>query len=96
MPNREKALKQIEWATEDGGHVAIAVWCREDVDSIAPGLTPEQQDEVLDLVDAKQDAKEGINWTVLADYAESYVREHNLDVEVSDYPLDEEAEDATV
>jgi hypothetical protein len=58
------------------GHVAMALWVREDVIGKAKAmgytLTNEAADDILDEIDRKQDAELGISWTTLECYIEDY------------------------
>lgn len=71
-----KRLKGIE------GHVAVAIWCREDVIERAKEndieITPEQADDILDQIDHRQDCTVGINWDVLDYYIEECERESHV------------------
>lgn len=66
MPTVEEAMKRLEGIT---GHVAIAIWSREDVIEVATnkGLdcTPEKADDLLDYIDGHQDCELGITWLTL-------------------------------
>ena len=51
------------------GHVAVAVWCREDVIGRAAErdivVTPGDADSILDMIDNHQDCEYGISWYTL-------------------------------
>jgi hypothetical protein len=78
MATKEEAIRRVELATEGGGHVAIAIWEREDVFSKAEelGLTisDEDADAVLDEIDRHQDAEQGITWDAVEHYLEERSR----------------------
>ncbi len=51
------------------GHVAVAIWQREDVlgkaEELGINITPEQADEILDEMDHRQEAEVGISWDTI-------------------------------
>jgi hypothetical protein len=63
-------LKGIE------GHVAVAIWQREDVIGRAEErgikITDEQADDILDNIDRKQDCEYGISWTTIDCYLDDF------------------------
>ena len=64
------------------GHVAVAIWCREDVTGKAKGMgftiTDEAADDILDDIDSHHDAELGISWDTLDCYIEDYAKEHRI------------------
>jgi hypothetical protein len=62
------------------GHVAVAVWCREDVIEKAREkgiqLGERSADEILDHLDHKQDCTEGISWITLDVFIDFWKEEH--------------------
>lgn len=66
MATIEEAQKRLEGIE---GHVAVAIWQREDVlgkaEELGIKITPEQADELLDEMDHRQDASIGINWDTI-------------------------------
>ena len=66
MATIEEAQKRLEGIK---GHVAVAIWQREDVlgkaEELGIEITPEQADEILDEMDHRQDAEIGITWDTI-------------------------------
>jgi len=66
MPTVAEATKRLEGIE---GHVAVAIWQREDVVGRAEmrgiKLTDEQADDILDDIDRKQDCELGISWITI-------------------------------
>ena len=66
MPTVKDAQKRLKGTR---GHVAVAIWCREDVIETAKKqgiqLGDRAADEILDLIDHKQDCELGITWDTL-------------------------------
>ena len=66
MPTVAEAKHRLEGIE---GHVAVAIWQREDVVGRAEErgikITDEQADEILDSIDRKQDCEYGINWITI-------------------------------
>ena len=79
MPTAAEAKTRLEGLE---GHVAMALWIREDVIGKARQmgytLTGEAADDILDEIDRKQDAELGITWDTLESYIEDYVKEHGI------------------
>jgi hypothetical protein len=75
MATKQEAIKRINYVP-DGEHLAIAIWCRDDVKEVAQKLgkqlSDEQLDEILDEIDRRQDCTIGINWDVLQVYVQDY------------------------
>lgn len=61
------------------GHVAVCIWQREDVTERAKmrklTVTDAQADEVLDLIDRKWDAEQGVNWDTIDFYTDDVLAE---------------------
>lgn len=62
------------------GHVAVAIWCREDVIERAKvqgiQLGEKAADDILDYLDRKQDASLGINWDTLDCFIDIWKDDH--------------------
>lgn len=80
MPLVVEAIKRLR-RMRPTEHVAVAIWSDEDVIDAATRLevtlTPEEVEEVLDLVDRKWDATVGINWDVIDYYILEVVANRN-------------------
>ena len=63
------------------GHVAVAIWCREDVRERAEHkgikITDEQIDELLDRIDHKQDCSLGITWDTIDCFLDEFIQGGN-------------------
>lgn len=70
MPTIDEAIKRLHYS--DGQHVAVAIWCEEDVLGRAKELgikcTQEQAEEIIDRMDSKQDCSLGITWDTIDCY----------------------------
>ena len=66
MATIEEARRRLEGIE---GHVAVAIWQREDVlgkaEELGIKITPEQADEILAEMDHRQDAEIGITWDTI-------------------------------
>lgn len=75
MPTVAEARKRLKGIE---GHVAVVIWCREDVIGRAKEwgieITPEQADDILDEVDRKHDCEVGITWDTLDYYIDEIKR----------------------
>lgn len=77
MPSVRDAIKRLDGTR---GHVAIAIWCREDV--IERGrekgvvISQKRADAILDAVDHKQDCSYGITWETFDCYIDEFKTEH--------------------
>ena len=75
MATKEEALKRLSYI-RTGEHVAMALWCREDIHSAAKAreliLTDEQADDILDRIDDKQDSSDGISWATIDWFISEY------------------------
>lgn len=64
------------------GHVAVAIWCREDVIGKAKEMgftiTDEAADEILDDIERHHDCELGITWLTLECCIEDYAKEHGI------------------
>jgi hypothetical protein len=75
MPTVKDVIKSLldQYSLDDV--VAVSIWTREDVLSRAKEiryrLTKDQVDEVLEEVNRKHDASQGINWDVLGCHIEN-------------------------
>ena len=62
-----------------GQHVAITIWCEDDVLEYAQEneirLTRKQARKVIDRIDSKQDSSMGINWDTIDYYIDEVSRE---------------------
>jgi len=70
MPTVTEARKRLRGVE---GHVAVAIWCRDDVIGWAKEqrdevITPEQADEILDEMDRRHDCELGMNWQTIDCY----------------------------
>ncbi len=69
MVTKEEVYRRL---ADIEGHVAVAIWQREDVFDMAKRLdieiTEEQADEILDEMDHRQDAEVGISWDTIEFY----------------------------
>lgn len=70
MPTVEEAIKRLHYS--DGQHVAVAIWCEDDVLGRAKELgiqcSREQAREIIDSMDNKQDCSLGITWDTIDYY----------------------------
>ena len=70
MPTIEEVIKRLHYS--DGQHVAVAIWCEDDVRGRARErhvkCSRAQAREILDKVDHKQDCTLGITWDTLDCY----------------------------
>ena len=75
MPTVAEARKRLKGIE---GHVAVAIWCREDVIERAKEkdieVTPEQADDILDEMDHRQDCSYGITWDTIDCYVDELTR----------------------
>jgi len=75
MPTVAEARKRLKGIE---GHVAVAIWQREDVLRRAKDndieITTEQADEIIDQIDRRHDCTVGINWDVLDYYIDDHLR----------------------
>jgi len=71
MPTVTEAKKRFE-GMSDGDHVAIAIWCEDDVleraDDLSIECSREQARDILDKMDNKQDCSMGISWDTIDSY----------------------------
>ena len=60
-------------------HIAVAIWCEEDVIGRArergKEVTREQAQNILDTIDHKQDCTQGISWVELDIYTDAELEE---------------------
>ena len=70
MPTVEEAIKRLHYS--DGQHVAVAIWCEDDVLGRAKELgiecSREKAREIIDSMDNKQDCSLGITWDTIDYY----------------------------
>ena len=62
------------------GHVAVAIWCEEDVIGLAKNmdinLSHKAAGEILDTIDQHQNCEMGIGWGTLTAYICEWKRDH--------------------
>jgi hypothetical protein len=72
MPTVAEAIERLKLGNNLEDHVAMAVWCTEDVLGRAKELdiecSQEQAEELIDRIDHKQDCSIGITWDTLDCY----------------------------
>ena len=77
MPTIKEAMKRLHY--HDGQHVAVAIWCEDDVLERAKErgirLTREQAQGVLANMDYKQDCSMGITWDTMDVYLDEVASE---------------------
>jgi len=77
MPTIEQAIKRLHHS--DGQHVAVAIWCEDDVFVRARErgltITREQAQEVLRLMDSKHDCEMGISWATMDVYLDEIAKD---------------------
>ena len=64
-----KAVAAIRAIAEEEG-LCVLIWMPSDVQSVRPELTKQQAIEVLEVVERRHDANDGVNWDTLAWAAE--------------------------
>jgi ribose 5-phosphate isomerase len=69
MTTVKKIIENLSSSYKSDDHVAVAVWSIEDVMIQAKErgmkITKKQANDVLDFINDKQDATQGINWTII-------------------------------
>ncbi len=79
MPTIKEARNRLTGIT---GHVAMALWSREDIHQEAKELgikcSNKEADEILDEMDRKHDATMGISWTTIDHFLEELDYRHRL------------------
>ena len=74
MTTVAEAERRLHW--NDGQHVAVAIWCEDDVLGRAKELgytcSREQAGEMVDMMDNKQDCSLGITWDTIDCYLAEY------------------------
>lgn len=84
MGTRAEAIKRIK-GIHKGEHVAVAIWCREDVKERAKALHirvgNRQADHILDEMEQHHDAEVGISWDTIDFWLEElrYERRQRLE-----------------
>ena len=77
MATVAEAKKRLDWCGDE--HVCIAIWSEEDVFGRAKErgmtITREQAQEVLSLMDSKQDCSMGISWDTMDVYLDEVANE---------------------
>lgn len=70
MPTIEEAVKRLQ--SNDGQHVAVAIWCEDDVLGYAKQIgvkcSRARAREIIDEMDRKQDCELGITWMTIDCY----------------------------
>ena len=70
MATLEEAIKRLKWCGKQ--HVAVAIWCEDDVLSRAKRLNVECSRDraiaIIDRMDCKQDCSLGITWDTIDYY----------------------------
>jgi len=70
MPTVEEAINRVKGMGSQ--HVAVAIWCEDDVRERAKELdipiTREQAADIIDEIDHKQDCSIGISWDMIDNY----------------------------
>ncbi len=70
MPTVAQARERLQM--DNNQHVAVAIWCEDDVLGRAKergiSCTREQAQEILDYMDSHQDCELGITWTTIDCY----------------------------
>lgn len=78
--DKEQAAKIIGELPGEA-HLVMVLWLQEDILDRAEergiGLSKKQADEILDLVERKQDACIGVNWNVLDCWTDDYLQGDN-------------------
>lgn len=79
MPTVEEAIKRLHYS--DGQHVAIVIWCEDDVLERAKELdiecSREQAQSILNQIDHRQSCEQGITWDTI-DYYLYEIKEGRL------------------
>lgn len=70
MPTVKEAVRRLEW--NKGQHVAVAIWCEDDVleraKQLAIKCSHAKAREIIDTIDNKQDCSIGITWDTIDCY----------------------------
>jgi len=78
MPTVAEVIKRLNWAK--GQHVAVAIWCEEDVQERAKErgiiLGHKPASEIMDAVDHDHDCSYGITWDTLDYYIDEFKEHH--------------------
>lgn len=78
MPTVAEVIKRLNWAK--GQHIAVAIWCEEDVierakeKGVIMGHKPAA--EIMDALDHDHDCELGITWDSLDYYIDEFRRKH--------------------
>ena len=68
MPTIASVKEHLQGYKPDD-HIAIAIWCEEDVlgraKELGKKISRKQAQEILDQIDRKQDCEYGISWSTL-------------------------------
>ena len=76
MPTVTESLKRLKWSY--GQHVAVAIWCEDDVMGRAKELGYKcgraKAREIIDVIDHKQDCSLGITWYTVDCYLAEYCK----------------------
>lgn len=77
MPTVEEAIEILR--RNGSQHVAVAIWCEDDVleraEERGMTITREQAQAVLNNMDYKQDCEMGISWATIDYYLDEVARE---------------------
>lgn len=77
MTTVAEAIKRLKWNGDQ--HVAVAIWCEDDVLERAEELniecTQEQARAIIDIIDHKQDCSLGISWNTIDYYLDEVKNE---------------------
>ena len=74
MVTREEAIRQLQAYHQQGEHVCVITWSREDVIDYAKDLDPpikvtiKEADKILDEMERRHDATIGITWNTIEAY----------------------------
>lgn len=79
MPTVSDVIKNRLNGYKPDDHIAVAIWCEEDVIGRARErgrlVSREQAQNILDTIDRKQDCTQGISWVELDIYTDAELEE---------------------